>query len=358
MKISIAMATFNGERFILEQLKSLAAQTLLPFELVVTDDGSNDGTMSIVREFSESAPFPVYVHRNASTLGYAENFLKAASLCRGEWVAFCDQDDVWLETKLSTVSEIANKNARVALISHAAEIVDERLHPLGSTFGGLKRPILWNPGDAPLHFYRSGFTCVFKRALLNTPLTKARPPDWNASAEEFGRAVAHDQWVCMLAAASGAIYLAPEVLALYRRHHRTVTSFSKSKQGSVKKKLATLFQSDSGYNERQAQAACDCSRLYADWSAENRHLATSHGALRLSKRYASLARALRKRREIYIPGTGAWRRLRAFLKLFAIGAYWMPGQSVLRWRCLPKDFAAVLFIRGDARQMHPGGRVT
>ena len=83
MKISIAMATYNGAKYIRDQLDTLGRQTLPPVELVVTDDGSTDATLSIVEAFSAVAPFPVRIIRNTNRLGYEENFLKAASLCAG-----------------------------------------------------------------------------------------------------------------------------------------------------------------------------------------------------------------------------------------------------------------------------------
>ena len=92
------MATFNGDTYLSPQLQSLARQTLLPHELVVCDDGSTDRTLEIVRAFAADAPFPVRVHRNDEHLGFADNFLKAAVLCGGELIAFCDQDDVWQAT--------------------------------------------------------------------------------------------------------------------------------------------------------------------------------------------------------------------------------------------------------------------
>jgi glycosyltransferase involved in cell wall biosynthesis len=101
LKLSVAMATYNGERFLEEQLFSIARQIRLPDEMVVSDDGSNDGTIDILERFATSAPFPVRVYRNIKPLGYGDNFLKAASLCHGDLIAFSDQDDVWLENKLA-----------------------------------------------------------------------------------------------------------------------------------------------------------------------------------------------------------------------------------------------------------------
>ena len=99
MNISIAMATYNGEKYIKEQLQSLSNQTSLPFELVVGDDGSTDATLDILKEFCAHAPFPVRIHQNQANLGFARNFLDTARRCKGDWIAFCDQDDVWLPDK-------------------------------------------------------------------------------------------------------------------------------------------------------------------------------------------------------------------------------------------------------------------
>jgi glycosyltransferase involved in cell wall biosynthesis len=103
--ISVAMATFNGARYLGEQLTSLSSQTVKPLELVVCDDGSTDETVAILRSFSALAPFTVRVFKNAERLGYQQNFMKAASLCKGSLIAFCDQDDIWNDDKLDVVTK-------------------------------------------------------------------------------------------------------------------------------------------------------------------------------------------------------------------------------------------------------------
>ena len=90
----------NGRKHIRRQLDSLAAQTLIPAELVVTDDGSDDDTISVVDAFAKNAPFAVKVFRNEVRLGYRKNFMRAASLCQSELIAFCDQDDYWYPNKI------------------------------------------------------------------------------------------------------------------------------------------------------------------------------------------------------------------------------------------------------------------
>ena len=103
--ISVAMATYNGARNLEEQLDSILKQSRHPAELVVCDDGSGDATVDILADFARTAPFPVHLHRNPQRVGPGENFFRAASMCRHDYVAFCDQDDIWRPAKLAACSE-------------------------------------------------------------------------------------------------------------------------------------------------------------------------------------------------------------------------------------------------------------
>src|SRR4051794_24013189 len=118
--ISVAMATFNGEAFLAEQLDSIARQTQQPMKLVVRDDGSSDGTLSILRRFAEHAPFPVRILPAGPRLGYPDNFLTVADACGGDYVSFCDQDDVWLPQKLQVVAETIARAESPAVVMHSA----------------------------------------------------------------------------------------------------------------------------------------------------------------------------------------------------------------------------------------------
>src|SRR4051794_13032642 len=116
MKFSIAMTTFNGERYLREQLDSLSAQDRLPDELVVCDDGSSDGTLEMVRAFAASSPFEVRLVENDERLGVTGNLEKAISLCDGELIALCDQDDVWRSDKLQRLEQMFIAKPRLGLV--------------------------------------------------------------------------------------------------------------------------------------------------------------------------------------------------------------------------------------------------
>lgn len=203
-RISVAMATYNGAKYLREQLHSLAAQTLTPSELVVTDDGSTDGTLQILEAFAQGAPFPVHIHRNEQRLGYRDNFLKAARLCTGELIAFCDQDDLWSEDKLRIVSPVF-ADAEVELAVHDATLVTEDLEPIGDI----------RIADCAVPFsVQYGFAMVFRADL---PFTGdiARPHcDRSADGSRF----AHDQWICFLGASLGKYRHIRQPLVRYRQH--------------------------------------------------------------------------------------------------------------------------------------------
>ena len=134
--ISIAMCTYNGEKYLREQLDSIAAQTRLPDELVICDDCSTDSTTDIIRNFSDTVPFPVRLHVNHVNIGgeakgITRNFEQASRLCVGDLIAFCDQDDVWFAQKLSRMAEEMEKNHQLGGVFVDAQLMDDKGNPKG-----------------------------------------------------------------------------------------------------------------------------------------------------------------------------------------------------------------------------------
>lgn len=106
-KISIAIATYNGERFLREQLDSLYNQTRIPDEVIVCDDCSNDNTVVILEEYHQKYGLKYYI--NEKSLGVNGNFFKAISLCSGNYICICDQDDIWMPNKIETLYNAIKK---------------------------------------------------------------------------------------------------------------------------------------------------------------------------------------------------------------------------------------------------------
>lgn len=214
LTISVAMATYNGARFIKEQLDSFARQTLLPAELVACDDGSTDGTFEILSQFAKEAPFPVRVYRNEARLGYRDNFLHALELCSGDLVAFSDQDDIWLPEKLAVCVGWFESEA-TQMVMHLATLAGSNLEPLGSTWPyisrfGSKPLALWDL----LNFEFTGSSMVFRRQVAE-PLAK------NALLKQAFSG--HDLAVGFLAAASGTVSRRKQVLSIHRCHDQNVS---------------------------------------------------------------------------------------------------------------------------------------
>jgi len=133
MKISIAMAVYNGSNYILQQLESLAKQSLLPDELIISDDCSTDDTLSICSKFSNTSPFPVKIISNISNLGYQKNFERALIECNGDVVFLCDQDDYWFENKIKTMIAEFSSNKNIGLVYCNGTYATKDLIPLDFT---------------------------------------------------------------------------------------------------------------------------------------------------------------------------------------------------------------------------------
>lgn len=239
MKFSVAMCTYNGERYLREQLDSIAAQTRPPDELVVCDDRSTDRTPDIVRDFASSARFPVRLFVNAENLGSTKNFERAIALCEGDLIALSDQDDVWLPEKLARLEGALAASPRAGLVFTDAEVVDDRLAPLGFTLWrrinfseeekeGIRRGRAFDVLVG--HNVVTGATMAFRAALR--PLVLPIPTD--------GRLI-HDAWIALLAAAVGeGLVFVEEPLVKYRQHE--AQQLGAVKGGHFEHKRATLAE--------------------------------------------------------------------------------------------------------------------
>ena len=103
---SVAMCTYNGEKYIKEQLESIIHQTLPPDEIIICDDGSNDHTISAIKETMRVWRGSWMLVQNEKNLGYKKNFQKAISLCQGDIIYLSDQDDVWDLHKMELMNQI------------------------------------------------------------------------------------------------------------------------------------------------------------------------------------------------------------------------------------------------------------
>jgi glycosyltransferase involved in cell wall biosynthesis len=216
LTISIALCTFNGEKYLQEQLDSFLRQTRLPDELVVCDDGSRDGTVALLEAFAAQAPFPVRRFINPENLGISKNFEKALSLCTGDLIALSDQDDVWLPQKLFAFEKVFVEQPQVGAVVCNAAVVDENLQPLGYSmwevigFTPQMQKQFAQGSAAPLIIQGVGF-CGATMAIHSQVKTVILPiPPF----------CPHDSWVSVMVSIVNKIALLPAELNQYRQHQK------------------------------------------------------------------------------------------------------------------------------------------
>lgn len=120
--ISVAIATYNGQEFIKEQLLSILNQTMPVDEIVICDDQSSDDTVKIIQELLCDK---IYLYQNEKNLGYKLNFKKALSYCKGDYIFLCDQDDIWKPNKVQTMIEIMQNHPEIKVLASTYDLIDE-----------------------------------------------------------------------------------------------------------------------------------------------------------------------------------------------------------------------------------------
>jgi hypothetical protein len=207
------MATLDGERWLPEQLASIAVQTRRPDVLVVSDDGSADDTVGIVRRFAAQAPFEVRL-RAGPRSGLGDNFWGAAGEAGDcDLIAWADQDDVWHPEKLAAC-EAALLRSGALLVSHSATVVDRALQPIGRRrYPDHRRDVVRGALEGDPWAVPSGFASVFRRTLLDDAAWDRRP-----ASHQTGRPMNHDHVVSLRAFATGPRVELAAPLACYRQH--------------------------------------------------------------------------------------------------------------------------------------------
>lgn len=213
------MATYQGEAFLREQLESIKRQSVLPTEVVISDDNSTDRTLEIVAEvfddsWCRSHGVSLVIRRNEQALGPGKNFEQAILACTGEFVALCDQDDVWPENKIERLLGVFQENPHTLLIHTDARLVDKAGRPLGMTLtegislSEWERATLLSGHSLPAIIRRNlatGATVMIRRELAD----RAFPlPD---------QAI-HDSWLALAASMADGLVFLPEELLDYRQH--------------------------------------------------------------------------------------------------------------------------------------------
>ena len=239
MKISIAMATYNGAQYLKAQLQSFTDQTRHPDELIITDDCSSDDTETIVREFAKTAPFKVEFYLNEKNLGYCGNFNVALMKATGDLVFLSDQDDVWFPEKIEHMIAVAERHPEALVVMNDAALTDEALNEVGLTKIGQIRS-----AGISMDGFVMGCCCGIRRELLD--LCMPIPAGFKG----------HDNWIVWLAEGLGGKTVEDKVLQYYRRHETNESQFIANRTTKVTRtqaifhSLKNVFQKDAATKAR------------------------------------------------------------------------------------------------------------
>jgi len=207
--VSVAMATYNGEKFLKDQMDSLLAQTYRHFEVVISDDGSTDRTQEIIKGY-QTRDARVRFSVNLKPEGYIRNFERALSLCRGEIIFLCDQDDVWHTDKIKRHMQVYQEQKTLWAYNRVA-LIDESTQRIGllentiSTYYSKRKLLQYTWGSCILGCATSYRASLLKNIWPADPL-----------------APAHDSWIQLAIYPAQSAYI-PEILQEYRQHRNNTT---------------------------------------------------------------------------------------------------------------------------------------
>lgn len=245
-KIAILLATYNGERFIEEQLDSLFSQSCQDFRIFVRDDGSTDNTVKIVEAYVQKYPDRIII-MNDKILhrGARDSFLWLLEHVNAVYYMFCDQDDIWLPFKvehtLSRMEEIETKYHDKAIMIHTdLQIVDAKLNLINQSF--------WNWGkfnvDLNKYFNFGALGNVFTGCTM---MINNRVKDFTYPVNSNVKL--HDEWIGLVVTKYGKVENLKEQTILYRQHGNNVCSAGEEKEFNIKR--YTNFSFNEWYSNRK-----------------------------------------------------------------------------------------------------------
>jgi len=206
--ISVCIATYNGERFIKQQLESILNQLGSNDEIIISDDSSTDNTLNIIREFDDSR---IHVYVENKFRSPISNFEFCISKAQGDIIFLSDQDDLWMPTKVEEVCSVFQKNCLVSLVSSNAMVIDENNEVIKNRFFQHNFKFTSSIIQNIIKNRFLGCTLAFRGSMKNRILPF--PP----------RLPMHDMWIGIICKLFGDVYFIDKPLIAYRRHASNFT---------------------------------------------------------------------------------------------------------------------------------------
>lgn len=241
VNVAILLASYNGEKYIEEQIKSILSQSYPFWHLYIRDDGSTDNTIGVINRYIDEYPNKITLLELAdNNHGSKNNFWTLSKYIidnkQYDYFMYCDQDDVWLKNKVKNtlqtmlISEKDNPDKGI-LVHTDLKVVDEKLNILGDSFIKYRAldPSCVSPNRILIQNNVTGCTMMLNRKLLERAL----------SVEKQEKIAMHDWWFALVASVFGKIVFLDEPTILYRQHGDNVVGATKvNSLGFIVKRLA------------------------------------------------------------------------------------------------------------------------
>ncbi|MCX7068118.1 MAG: glycosyltransferase family 2 protein [Methylococcales bacterium] len=209
MKISVCMAVFNGESYLLAQIESILVQLRATDELVIIDDASQDNSLELLKNINDSR---IHIYHNTFNLGILASFEKALRLAQGDILFLSDQDDIWLAGKVKKIIDVFLLDFNTTLVVSDARIIDTFGHTVAESFFAQRHKEFTKGVLTNLISNKYlGCTLAFRQSMLKyfLPIPSDVPM--------------HDMWFGILNDIYGSTYYINEPLIAYRRHINNVS---------------------------------------------------------------------------------------------------------------------------------------
>lgn len=273
MKVVIVLGTYNGGNYIEKQIESFFQQTVLPNELLIADDGSQDNTIEVIERLQQHSPFPISLLQNETNIGYTKNFEQLLSRANADIIFFSDQDDWWCSDKIKKVVAVFEKSPSTMVVINDMILADGNLNP--TNFTQLKN--IRNIGMSDDSFVAGCAVAMrgrWKKVVLPFP-------------EDYE---GHDNWINRLAIITDCRQVIETPLQWYRRHASNVSQSFASQPKKVSRVNAVLSHglksAEEGWIKELRRIKLTEHRLLEKqhFFAEENRTAVYYNALKESKR--------------------------------------------------------------------------
>jgi glycosyltransferase involved in cell wall biosynthesis len=234
MKTSVAMCTYNGEKYIKEQLESILNQTLAIDEIIICDDASKDKTISIIEQIQLENPNKIFLYKNQTNLGTNRNFEKSITICTGDYIFLSDQDDVWKNNKVEKVLQHFSENPKSEAVFSNGDLINDKSEKIHSLTLWDSVYFLENQLNKPIELFKliaskrnmvTGATLCIKKEIKSLILPFPEIKKYY-----------HDEWIAIIIASRNTLNYITDELISYRIHPKQQIGGKTRLQKSTTKK--------------------------------------------------------------------------------------------------------------------------